>query len=269
MISKITGGPTRLLFTEKVLNSHEVKYYECVETGFIQTEDPYWLQEAYSSAITKLDTGLIFRNELLRDKLVKIIPDFFNADRHFLDYAGGYGMFTRMMRDKGFDFYHHDIYCENLFAEYFSLADAPEKLNFELVTAFEVFEHLVDPMEEIKRILEFGDNLIFTTELVPGEIAKASDWWYFTPETGQHIAFYTRKSLDYIADKLGCYYRTDGIQTHIFTRDKKLTEVFEGKQEPYLIRTMRRKLARFERGMYPERKSLLHQDWQTIKNRLK
>jgi hypothetical protein len=268
MISKITGGPTRLLFTEKVLNRHQVKYYECIETGFIQTEEPYWLAEAYSSAITKLDTGLIFRNELLRDKLVKIIPAFFDADRHFLDYAGGYGMFTRMMRDRGFDFYHHDIYCENLFADYFSLADAQEKNDFELVTAFEVFEHLVNPLEEIKRILELGNNLIFTTELVPGRIEKASDWWYFTAETGQHIAFYTRKSLEYIASKLGCYYGTDGVQTHIFTRDRKLINVFELKDEPYLIRTMRRKLARFERKLFPPRQSLLHRDWQMIKDRL-
>jgi hypothetical protein len=268
MISKITGGPTRTLFTEKVLNSYDVKYYECLETGFIQTEHPYWLQEAYSSAITKLDTGLIFRNELLRDKLVKIIQSAFDANRHFLDYAGGYGMFTRMMRDRGFDFYHQDIYCENLFAEYFSLEDAQQKSNFELVTAFEVFEHLVDPFEEIKRILEFGEHLIFTTELVPAGIEKASDWWYFTPETGQHIAFYTEKSLKYIAGKLDCYYGTDHIQTHIFTRDQKLTNVFELKKEPYLIRTMRRKLERFERKLYPRRESLLHQDWQMIKEHL-
>ncbi len=58
MISKITAGQTKLLFTAKVLGKYDVQYYQCVITGFIQTEEPYWLEEAYSSAITKLDIGL-------------------------------------------------------------------------------------------------------------------------------------------------------------------------------------------------------------------
>ncbi len=37
----------------------------------------------------------------------------------FLDYAGGYGVFTRLMRDIGFDFYWHDPYTQNLFANGF------------------------------------------------------------------------------------------------------------------------------------------------------
>jgi hypothetical protein len=268
MISKITGGPTRFLFTEKLLKRYDVKYYACIETGFIQTEEPYWLQEAYSSAITKLDTGLIFRNELLRDKLIKIIYNSFDPDGSFLDFAGGYGIFTRMMRDRGFDFYHYDIYCENLFAEYFSLADVQQKSNFVFVTAFEVFEHLVDPLVEIKRILDFSDTVIFTTELVPQQIEKASDWWYFTPETGQHIAFYTRKSLEFIAAQLNCFFGTDGIQTHIFTKHEGLKNVLDIKKEPFFIRLIRRKLERFEKKQFPARTSLLHKDWQMIKNRL-
>jgi hypothetical protein len=65
MQSKITGGDTTLLFTTRVLNKYDVKYYRCMDTGFIQTEEPYWLADAYSSAITKLDVGMVFRNQHL------------------------------------------------------------------------------------------------------------------------------------------------------------------------------------------------------------
>ena len=71
MKSKITGGSTTLLFTAKVLNQYDVKYYRCNDTGFIQTENPYWLPEAYSDAITKLDIGLPYRNIQLTDRVSK------------------------------------------------------------------------------------------------------------------------------------------------------------------------------------------------------
>ncbi|HEY2581400.1 MAG TPA: hypothetical protein VGI43_06320, partial [Mucilaginibacter sp.] len=111
MKSKITGGDTSLLFAKKILNKYDVNYYRCNETGFIQTEAPFWLAEAYSSVITKLDIGLPFRNIYLADRLSKILTTKFDYEGIFLDYAGGYGLFTRLMRDKGFNFYNTDKYC--------------------------------------------------------------------------------------------------------------------------------------------------------------
>ncbi|MFA4867307.1 MAG: class I SAM-dependent methyltransferase [Pedobacter sp.] len=270
MKSKITGGATELAFTAKVLNKYDVKYYRCLDTGFIQTEDPFWLKEAYSSAITKLDIGLISRNEELRNKTLKLIQTYFSQDKRFLDYAGGYGMFTRMMRDKGLDFYHHDIYCENLFAKYFELSDCIQQKDFEVITAFEVFEHLVNPIEEIGRIGDYGDSIFFTTVLQPMELESISDWWYISKETGQHIAFYTATALEHTAKRLGYHFWTDGISTHLFT--KKLLNgnpFIDYKKEPYLIRTMKRKLSRFERKNNPcNRESLLQRDFDYIKSKL-
>jgi len=51
MISKITGGATERIFSSVILNKYEVDFFKCLETGFVQTEDPYWLEEAYSSAL--------------------------------------------------------------------------------------------------------------------------------------------------------------------------------------------------------------------------
>src|SRR5476651_2675365 len=134
MQSKITGGNATFLFEAKVLNKYTVKYYRCDETGFIQTEEPYWLDEAYSSAITKLDIGLPYRNINLSNSITELLVKNFDYKGIFLDYAGGYGLFTRLMRDKGFNFYNTDKYCANLFAEYFDLTDLAPASVFEITT---------------------------------------------------------------------------------------------------------------------------------------
>jgi len=269
MISKITGGSTEKIFTAKILNKYWVDYFRCVDTGFIQTEEPYWLEEAYSSAITKLDVGLVSRNELLRAVSIRIISEHFNENGKFLDYAGGYGLFTRMMRDKGFDFYHTDPYCQNIFAEYFDLKDVGLETEFELVTSFEVLEHLANPYDEIKKMLSYRKNLLFTTEIQPANLNSIDEWWYFIPETGQHIALYTKKSLQYIADQLGYQFYSDGQSTHLFTKDKLKSDPFVFEQKyPLFIKIMKRKVDRFLRKLNVPRETLTQKDWQFIKDKL-
>lgn len=268
MISKITGGETRELLTAKVLGRYDVKYYQCLETGFIQTEEPYWLDEAYSTAITKLDIGLPYRNELLRDKVVAILSQYFDTNSKFLDYGGGYGLFTRLMRDKGFDFYHTDMYCKNLFAEYFDLTDSPPNTYFELTTAFEVFEHLTNPLLEIETISKYSDSILFSTELVSNQtLNTVDDWWYFIPETGQHIALYTLQSLQYIANKWDYNFYTDGSELHLFTK-KKLPQNPFNEKLPFLIRKMTKLLKKYHAKKQNNIESLLQKDWEYIKKKL-
>lgn len=268
MKSKITGGTTTLLFTARVLNKYDVRYYRCDETGFIQTEEPFWLEEAYSDAITKLDVGLPYRNNVLADSVSKVLGRYFNGSARFLDYAGGYGLFTRLMRDKGFDFYNTDKYCKNIFAEYFDLTNLPADTKFEVTTAFEVFEHLPDPLSAIKEMLVYSDNLLFTTELQPENLTSVNDWWYFVPETGQHIALFNQASLQHIANNLGYNFYTNGTTLHLFTKQTfdKNPVVFE--RERFLIRKARKLIKKAEQKIYGKRESLLMKDWQYIKDKL-
>lgn len=267
MRSKITGGETTLLFTSKVLQKYDVKYYRCADTGFIQTEEPYWLDEAYSSAITKLDVGLLYRNLLLRDRVSKVLIADFDKTAVFLDYAGGYGVFTRLMRDNGFNFYNTDKFCQNLFAEYFDLSDLPAATDFELVTAFEVFEHLTNPIAEIKEMLKFSDNLLFSTELQPDNLQTVDDWPYFATETGQHIAFYKQESLKVIADQLGYHFYTDGSFLHLFSKTKFDHNPVVPEKESFLLRKARKYIKKTEKKMgMPD--SLLTADWKYIKDKL-
>ncbi len=214
-ICKICGSMTKKIFDKTILNKYKVGYYKCVDCGFIQTEKPHWLKESYSDAITSLDIGLVNRNISYSNIVEKILYNHFDVKDKFLDFAGGYGMFTRIMRDKGFDFYHEDKYCDNLFAKYFEIDNLDKKhLTFELVTAFELMEHIENPFKELDYIFSVTDNFLFSTELIPEE--NLDDWWYLGIDHGQHISFYSKNALQKIADRYGKRYYSNGY-IHIFT----------------------------------------------------
>lgn len=216
----ICGSNTNPLFTSKILFKYDICYHKCPSCGFVQTDSPFWLDEAYQSPIVGGDIGLIQRNINCCISLNNIIKSSFDYNGKFLDYAGGYGILVRMMRDKGFDFYWDDKYCENLFSQYFTLERLDPNTKFEAVTGFEVFEHLPDPLSEISKLFEYSDTIIFSTELVPDrEIKSEKDWWYIN-NSGQHISFYTRKSFEVIAEKFACNFYTNGHDLHILTKKK-------------------------------------------------
>jgi len=216
-LCKICSGITRTAFTVKVLDKYDAPYIECKKCGFLFAEDPFWLNEAYSSAINISDTGLVSRNIYFTKIASAILYFFFDNKALYLDYAGGYGLFTRLMRDIGFNFYWQDPYCDNLFAKGFEYT--PDRHDKPLlITAFEVFEHLADP-EVINDMLSLSRNLLFSTELLPKELPSPKDWWYYSFEHGQHVAFYREKTLKHIAAKAGLnFYSFGGI--HLFTEKK-------------------------------------------------
>ncbi len=221
MKSLITGKSTTLIFQANILKKYPVSYYRCDETGFIQTEQPYWLDEAYSTAITDSDIGLVTRNMNASAMTIGMIEKWNWTGNRFLDFGGGYGLFTRLMRDAGFPFLHYDERCSNLFAVGFEADFTNEGTTecYDLLTAWEVFEHFADPIKSIQQLTERSERVLFSTILVPSvPLVRSGDWWYFMPETGQHIAFYTVDALRYVAIKLGLSFYTDGTSYHLFTR---------------------------------------------------
>lgn len=213
---KICDAESLKIFSKKILKKYDADYFKCSQCGFIQTSKEEWLKEAYDSAITKLDIGLLSRNIRLRTEISSIIDACFPDAQEMLDYAGGYGVLVRLMRDAGFNFYRQDIYCENLFAQKFDITDINKK-QFGVVTAFEVFEHFVNPIDEIKKLFTYSDNIIFSTELYDHADTDIENWWYIAPETGQHVAFYSEKTLKTIAEKMGKKYYCKNKNVHVFT----------------------------------------------------
>ncbi|WP_104743897.1 class I SAM-dependent methyltransferase [Helicobacter cinaedi] len=134
-----------------------------------------------------------------------------------LDFGGGSGLLVRLLRDVGIESYWSDEYCENLFARGF---EWQENIKPTLATCFEVFEHLPNPREQIDSMLKICPNLLFSTELLPCPIPEsngANAWWYYGFSHGQHISFYTYKSLELIAKAHNLHFCSYG-GLHLFSQ---------------------------------------------------
>jgi hypothetical protein len=197
-----------------ILGKYDIQYYSCHRCGFIQTESPFWLEEAYLSPIAGSDIGLIGRNMKLAGFCSSLIPICFNPASSFLDYGGGNGMFVRMMRDRGFEFYWHDKYALNQFAKGFEIS--PE-MKYSLITAFEVFEHFPRPLDAIEEMFRYSDTLVFSTRLLPSWNVTPDAWWYFSVDTGQHISLYSKESLELIAKEFNVNLSSNGSSLHVFS----------------------------------------------------
>jgi len=222
MDCKICSHKAAELFKADVLKKYSVQYYHCTHCNFIFTENPYWLNEAYANPINYSDTGLLHRNIFYARVLSVLLFVCYKRRGKFLDFAGGYGIFSRLMRDNGFDFYWNDPFTQNLFAYGFDLEHSGSQ-QFEMVTSFESFEHFVNPLEELEKILTYSNNVFFSTELFSGNPPGQKDWWYYSFDHGQHVSFYSQQSLETIANKYQLNFYSFG-DYHLLTK-KKLNSV--------------------------------------------
>ncbi len=213
---RLCGGSSERLFTGRLLDRHDVSYFECRACSYVQTETPYWLDEAYREPINITDTGILSRN-IVNARIVQatalLLPDDATT---VVDFAGGYGLLVRQLRDAGVNALWRDQYCTNLLAKGFEHLGEPASL----VTAFEVFEHFVDPMKEAQRIAELAPTILLSTELIPTPTPAPGAWWYYGLDHGQHIGFFRARSLQYLADKLGRTLISDGSSYHLLTSEK-------------------------------------------------
>lgn len=225
-----------------ILGKYPVSYFRCDHCGFIQSEPPFWLEEAYAEAITRSDIGMLHRNLRLANPVEGILLAFCNPAARFVDYGGGYGLFVRLMRDRGFDFYRHDPVCENIFARGFD-ADLTSRGAYELLTAFEVVEHLPNPRETIAQMLELSRNLLIRTHLVPSPPPGLNEWWYYGLEHGQHVALYSRAALEHLAEYFNLRLVSDGRTLHLLS-EKAVPEWFfrvirwSAQLSPWIIRVL-------------------------------
>ncbi len=204
-----------VLFGEtNVLGRYRVQYFRCEQCGFIQTETPYWLEEAYSSAIARQDVGIMQRNLMNCEVTSAVLNLLFPGFTKGLDFGGGHGMFVRLMRDRGFNFFWSDMHAANDYARGFELE---HETSFDFLTSFEVLEHLVDPVRGLEKMMSLSENVFVSTCLVPEPAPQLDDWWYYVPTTGQHVSFYTKESLRLMAQHFGRHLLSYGSY-HLFTR---------------------------------------------------
>jgi hypothetical protein len=230
------------LFTVKILLKIDAHLMKCSNCGWCGYNNPSWINEAYQQPISLADTGILQRNILLSRACTNLFLTLSLHHSNFLDAAGGYGLLVRLMRDNGFNFYWSDQYAENIFAKGFE-AESSSGL-FEVVTMFEVLEHLVNPLGFLLSVIEayHPSLIVFSTELYSGKNPD-QDWWYLVNEAGQHISFYNTKTLEYMGSALNLSY-TNYNGLHIYGPDHILATLPRTKFKrllAYLVREVNRR----------------------------
>ncbi|QWD98814.1 class I SAM-dependent methyltransferase [Polynucleobacter sp. MG-5-Ahmo-C2] len=201
------------LFTASLLNRYQVDYFECPTCGYVQTEDPYWLDDAYADAINDSDTGILARNQINARVVLGVMALLGNVNGTVVDCAGGYGILVRLLRDYGINAFWSDQFCQNLLAKGFEFSGGSANL----VTVFEAFEHFVDPDIELDRFLDIAPNVLFSTEIIATPTPDQHEWWYYGVEHGQHIGFFRTKTLERLARVRGKRLITNGKNYHLIT----------------------------------------------------
>jgi len=260
MKCKVCASDSDYVFTQKLLQKYMCSYFFCGNCGFLQTEEPTWLHEAYSDAIACCDTGLVQRNLNNARVLAVFLFSQFGNRGCFADISGGTGLLVRLMRDIGLDYYWEDPYCQNTHAKGFELNQSLGRLN--AVTGFEVLEHLTQPVEFISDLMNRtnADMFVFSTLLFDGTPPTPGKWWYYGTDTGQHISFYQVRTLKEMAEKLNLVYFSIG-SLGVFARHKirtRLSSLLVGPALRFSFPIIRRLL-----------KSKTNSDFQLILNRIR
>ena len=159
-----------------------------------------------------------FENKIYNSDYVQVDPDYLDTRprgnarelidmlgkqapniRH-LDYGGGSGLLSDVLRESGWQSTSYDPFVDRQTR----IEDLPK---FDLVTAFEVFEHVPDVKQlasNLGLLLAPDGVVLFSTLLSDGYLAPCQrlTWWYASPRNG-HISLFSRKSLSILAAKHG------------------------------------------------------------------
>ena len=226
---RVCRGDTSFFEVATILE-FEARYMICNHCKSVQVSDPYWLASAHSEAISDLDIGLVSRTTVAS----RLIISFFKLQRirkvSGIDWGGGTGLLTRMLRDSGLNVYSYDKYANQELANVFVADELSLKSKMTFASAIECFEHLTNPIDDLGNVSIDKDFLVLTTETLPDPtpLPSFNSWWYFMPETGQHVTFASSEGLRIFGRNLGFEFYLRVGDMHFFSRTKiKLsTQIF-------------------------------------------
>lgn len=176
---RLCGSSSNAVFTEEVLGRYPVQYFECEGCGSLQTEQPFWLAEAYAIPGVHVDVGQAARVLQTWARLNFLLSTIgFDKDSACVDYGGSAGLLTRLMRDSGYRYYAYDAYDDSKYANYFRIQRLGD-IRPALISAFEVFEHFASPREALGKILSTRPEVVvFSTQFYEGQ---GQQWDYLVP----------------------------------------------------------------------------------------
>ena len=188
---------TTQFFSMATILDFKATYSLCQKCSSVQVESPDWLEKAHSKAISILDTGLVSRC-VSASRLVATLLFLEGKNQATgIDWGGGTGLLTRLLRDQGFQALSFDKYSEGVHSEGFEASEQDASNPATFITSIEWFEHLINPIESFNYVTSNKEYFIFTTEIIttPPPDPASRSWWYFVPESGQHVTFASKRGL--------------------------------------------------------------------------
>lgn len=196
-----------------------VYYALCAICGFCYAPELHrWTLERFSERIYNADyvqvdpDYLEVRPTANAENLIRMVGAGATNIQH-LDYGGGHGLLSDMLRDSGWKSQSYDPFVDRDIR-------LSEFGRFDLITAFEVFEHVPDVRAlatNLSQLLAPDGIVIFSTLLSEGNLAanKRITWWYAAPRNG-HISLFTRDSLYFLARREGLNFGSFSANLHVF-----------------------------------------------------
>jgi len=183
------------IFDLKLLDKYSIDYYQCLNCQSLQTEFPFWLSEAYEdNSLSRLDTGAVQRN-LNNFAATHLVAKLFGY-KNIIDMGGGDGLLCRLLRDYNLNCFVKDKYAKTTYSQGFTSEDFNVA---DLTLAFEVIEHFENPASNFDELFNYKSAAVLVSTGI--YYNQGREWWYLTPESGQHVFFYGRKGLQLIADR--------------------------------------------------------------------
>lgn len=203
------------------LSGIPVYYYMCKNCGFcFAPEFSKWdlndfSEKIYNDNYIEVDPEHEKdRPEMIAQSLIKAFSGKENDIKH-LDYGGGNGLLSYLLAKSGWDTLSYD--------PFFDKEVALNTLGqFNLITAYEVFEHVPDInnlITQLDALLSDEGIILFSTLLSDGNIRENQrlSWWYVSPRNG-HISIFSKKSLNILAAKYNFHCGNISTAYHIFFR---------------------------------------------------
>lgn len=156
-----------------------------------------YIREIYNEGYRIVDPEYLYERPAANAQMLNNIFGSYLSEVRHLDYGGGNGLLSKKLKGYGWNSLSYDPMETEM--------QIAENLSFDLITAFEVFEHVPDPkeiMNELSKLLSKNGIIFFTTEASDGNIVvgKRLDWWYAAPRNG-HVSLYSYESLSILGKK--------------------------------------------------------------------
>lgn len=135
--------------------------------------------------------------------------------RH-LDYGGGNGALSAELRRLGWNSESYDPFQD-------AGVDLASLGRFDLITSYEVFEHVPDPnalMDTLHDLLKPVGLILFSTLVSDGQVQAKQrlNWWYAAPRNG-HISLYSSASLQHLAEQRGFFVASFSAAYHVMAKE--------------------------------------------------